>query len=423
MARVAVIGAGAAGLSAARALVSSGHQPLIFEARERVGGRAWTDTTLVSHPVELGAEFVHGERVATWEWLREFGAETTGAAHAYRMWYHLDGRLVDRVAANAAFGCEPMSAVLRLAHRWREQGRGEASLDRVLELWPLISAQPLNDERRAILANHIAELVASDLEQVGVPPLSHSDEPPERLTNFRVLGGYTRLLTQVAAGLPVAFGSPVTRVRWDDSGVEVATRGTAQRFDAAVVTLPLGVLKRGEVEFDPPLPAPKRAAIDGINAGHISKVVLAFDQVYWPDDLCFLWSAASTQVWWRPGQGQQSEAPVLTAFFGGSAAAALEGASEKEAADEALGQLETILGRSLRGHVRGVRYIAWGAEPFTRMGYSSLPPGGDLLRAALAEPAGRLFFAGEATNALHPATVHGAIESGRRAVAEVLSVA
>jgi monoamine oxidase len=181
------------------------------------------------------------------------------------------------------------------------------------------------------------------------------------------------------------------------------------------------VLARQDVEFDPPLPAAKQDAISRINAGHISKVVLVLDDVYWPQDLCFLWTPGTTQLWWRPGQGQENEAPVITAFFGGSSAASLEGASEAEAIEMATGELEAALGRALSGHVRAGRYIAWGAEPFTHMGYSSLPPGGEGLRDALAAPAGALFFAGEATNAANPATVHGAIETGRRAAAEVHS--
>src|SRR5262249_36778564 len=109
MARVAVIGAGAAGISAARTLVAAGHDVIVYEARTRVVGRVHTDFGLAGHPVELGAEFVHGERVATWEWIRQLGARTTGAAHAYEMWFHLHGRLLDRPATCADFGTDPLT--------------------------------------------------------------------------------------------------------------------------------------------------------------------------------------------------------------------------------------------------------------------------------------------------------------------------
>jgi monoamine oxidase len=201
----------------------------------------------------------------------------------------------------------------------------------------------------------------------------------------------------------------------------VSVRGGAERYDAAVVALPLGVLAEDAVEFIPPLPERKREAIAGINRGHISKTILRFERVLWPPDMTFLWTAQSTQLWWRPGQGQPNEEPVLTAFFGGKDAAALESASKEEAVQEAVRQLEDILGERVGSHLLGGRYVAWGAEQYTRMGYSSLPPGGRGLRQSLAEPVGGLYFAGEATSSGHAATVHGAIESGRRAAEEILA--
>src|SRR5262249_53866980 len=157
-ARAAVIGAGAAGISAGRSLVAAGHDAILYEARDRVGGRVHTDFGLAGHPVELGAEFVHGERVATWEWIRELGTRTTGAAHAYEMWFPLRGRLLDRPAACADFGTDPLTALGELIQRWTESGRPEAPLGRVLDLWPEISREPLTEERRALIANYIAEL-------------------------------------------------------------------------------------------------------------------------------------------------------------------------------------------------------------------------------------------------------------------------
>jgi monoamine oxidase len=420
--RIAVIGAGAAGISAARTLRAAGVEVVVYEARDRAGGRVWTDTSMAPHPVELGAEFVHGERVATWDWIREFDAPTTGAAHAYEMWFHHDGHLLDREAANVAFGTDPLFAIERLTRHWTRAGRPEASLDRVLELWPETSQRPLTEEGRKLIANYVAELAASDLEQLGTHRAATPQaEEPERLINFRLLDGYSSLIARAVAGLEIKYETPVARLRWDDGSVEVSTRSGLERFDRAIVTLPLGVLRRETVEFEPALPRPKREAIERINAGHISKVVLRFDEVYWPQDMTFLWTPQSTQLWWRPGQGQQAEAPVVTAFFGGSAAAALEDATPEEAIAEATQQLEQILGRPLRPHLLGGRYIAWGREPHTWMGYSSLPPGGSGLRESLAAPVGVLHFAGEATSLQHAATVHGAIESGKRAALEVLA--
>ena len=420
MVTIAVIGAGAAGISAARALVAAGHTVTVFEARDRLGGRTHTDYAIAPHPVELGAEFIHGERVRTWSWVRELGVPVTGAAHAYEMWFHLGGKLLDRAQATADFGTDPMTAVDELSRLWVEEGRPEASLDQALTLWPRLSEQPLTAERRRLLANHMAELAASDLEALSTGrarrPMAG---PPETLRHFRLLAGYADLVARAAVGLDIRPATPVRRVRWDERGVELTMDAAVERFDATVVAVPLGVLRRGVVVFDPPLPPEKQRAVDGLNAGNISKVVLRFDRVPWPPDLTFLWTPLSSQLWWRPGQGQINEAPVLTAFFGGRDAAALEGATEAEAIDEATRQLGDILGESLAGKTRAGRYIAWGREPWTWMGYSTLPVGGQGMREALAAPAGSLHFAGEATSRTAGATVHGAIESGERAAREI----
>jgi monoamine oxidase len=419
VANYAVIGAGASGLSAARALQAAGHNVTVFEARDRPGGRAWTDYTFAPHPVELGAEFIHGERVSTWDWVREFDAETNGDAHRYEMWFALGGKLVDAPAARKQFGTDPIFALHRLATRWQASGRPETTLDQVFGLWPEISREPLTPERRAIIENYMAELAASDLSDLGTHVY---DEPVDRgLINFRVSGGYTRLMQQAAAELDVRYNSVVRRIRWDDASVEISTGSQSASFDAAVVTLPLGVLRKGTVEFDPPLPADKLDAITRINAGSISKVVLKFDEVMWPPNHTFIWTPQSMQLWWRPGQGQPNEAPVITAFFGGSAAKTLESAAPAEATEEACRQLSDMLGRSLAGKLVDSRYIAWGAQEHTLMGYSSLPPNGRGLRETLGEPVGALHFAGEATSLTHAATVDGAIDSGLQAARELLA--
>src|SRR5262249_38310901 len=152
------------------------------------------------------------------------------------------------------------------------------------------------------------------------------------------------------------YECPVSRIRWDEHSVSVTAGGSEELFDAAVVTLPLGVLKSGSVEIDPPLPAEKRDAIDRINAGSISKIVLKFDRVYWPKDLTSIFTPLDTQLWWRPGQGQAEEAPIITAFFGGSAAQRLEQATTAEATEHAVNHLADMLGESLTGHLVDSRY-------------------------------------------------------------------
>jgi len=430
MTRVAILGGGAAGISAARSLQAAGHEARIFEARDRLGGRAYTDYELAAHPVEMGAEFIHGDAVsaaATWEWVREFTAPTTGEAHRYEIWSQLEGKLVDGTTLQEAFGTEPLSSLFQLTKSWLEAGGEDVSLAQILDTtWDDHFSPPLNDERRHLIANMIAELAATDIEELGAYQQKESayegDAPDlmkEDFAHWRLLNGYTQLMQQAAIGLSVSLSDPVSRVRWDDEAAEVVSASGSSRWDRVVVTLPLGVLRSRSVEFLPELPEEKLRAIEGLNTGHINKVVLKLDRVYWPPDLTFLWTPQSTQLWWRPGQGQEDEEPLLSAYTGGSDAASFETWDQESMIEEATRQLGDILGESLGGHVLGGRFLAWGTEDYTRMAYSSAPVGASGLRASLAAPVGSLRFAGEATNVLHPSSVNGAIESGARAAAEI----
>jgi monoamine oxidase len=125
------------------------------------------------------------------------------------------------------------------------------------------------------------------------------------------------------------------------------------------------------------------------------------------------------QSWKLPGRGRAEPAPVLRVLMGGRAAERYEAAADPVA--KAVGELEAVFEVDLGGRLREGRFVGWGTDPWARTGYSYVPPGGRGLRAALAAPVGGvLFFAGEATHVVRPCTVHGAIESGERAAAEVL---
>ena len=186
-----------------------------------------------------------------------------------------------------------------------------------------------------------------------------------------------------------------------------------------MITLPLGVLKAGVIHFDPPLPQWKLAAVERLGVGHVDKVILVFDAPFWPKDMGALFTDLDTQSWIVPGWGRVEHAPVLRALMGGRAAERFEASVDPVA--KAVRELEAVFQVELAGRLREGRFINWGNGPWSRMGYSFVPMGGAGLRAALSEPIGRtLHFAGEATHVVRPCSVHGAIESGERAVAELL---
>jgi len=415
MADVIVIGAGAAGIAAARRLRAAGRDVTVLEARDRVGGRVFTALDLAPFPVELGAEYIHGEHVVTWRWLRELGLAAIARGDG-SWWAFAGGRRLDPPGFAALMPSPPSDDLSDAA---RAEGAAGATMETALRAW-VREKRPRQQEAAWGLWNSAACVYwGADLDRLGVDALREATYDRDGDTNFRVGAGYATLFERAASPLRVRLGTPVTAVEWGARGATVHSPSGAFAGRHVVVTLPLGVLKAGGVAFDPPLPDDKREAVARLGVGHVDKVVLVFDAPFWPEDMRGLFTDLDGQSWIVPGRGRGEPAPVLRALMGGRAAERFEAAPDPVA--KAVRELETVFGVDLGGRLREGRFAGWGTDPWARTGYSYVPSGGRGLRAALAEPVGGvLFFAGEATHAVRPATVHGAIESGERAAAEVL---
>jgi monoamine oxidase len=410
---VIVIGAGAAGIAAARRLRAAGRDVTVLEARDRVGGRVWTARDLAPAPVELGAEYVHGEHVVTWRWLEEFGLEAT-EAHADEVWWAFaGGRRLDPEAFDALMPSHPFDDLREAASAWGEHG---ATLETALRAWARESRLAQLEAAWGLWNSAGSVGWGADLDRLGVDGLLEATYDGDGETDFRVGAGYATLFERAAAKLDVRLGTPVTAVEWGARGATVHSAAGELAARHVIVTLPLGVLRAGAVTFDPRLPDRQREAVERLGVGHVDKVVLAFDTPFWPEGMKGVFTDLDGQSWKVAAGGR-----VLRALMGGRAAERFEAAPDPVA--RAVGELETVFGVELGGRLVAGRFVGWGNDPWARTGYSYVPPGGTGLRAALAAPVGCLAFAGEATHAIRPATVHGAIESGERAAAEVLGQA
>ena len=225
-------------------------------------------------------------------------------------------------------------------------------------------------------------------------------------------------------GLDIRRSTPVQRIQWGATGAKIFTEQGILEADRVVITLPLGVLQAGDVTFDPPLPPEKLTAIQALGAGHVDKLILKFTEPFWPTEFGALATSLASQVWWRPGWGRDNEAPILTALIGGQAAENFEQMGEQAVIQAGLQDLETIFGVSnlaeklVEGH-----FVAWGTDPYAKMGYSHVPVGAVGQREVLARSVENvLFFAGEATHTIRAATVHGALESGLAAAEEIMAL-
>jgi monoamine oxidase len=417
--RVIVIGAGAAGLAAARALADAGQAVTLLEARARIGGRVYTDYDFAPHPVELGAEYVYEGNTVTQPLLTAYDLETIPAFQSFdRMYIYAGERLYvpptwfSLPALTVATGLEAQ------AEAWFQSGQPDVSIAAMLRQ----DGVALDATNLRLLDHIFSSENGASLEQFSTYGLAEADFTEDE--SKRLLDGYSGLMAALSEGLDIRLGMPVSCVAWSAEGALVTTQsGETFEADKLVITLPLAVLQAGDVRFDPPLPASTQAAIDGLGAGMITKMQFRFDTPFWPDDFEYIYTTERTHIWWRPGYGRTNEAPILSAFPGAADALAFSRMSEAEAVAAALLDLETMLGESVTSRLVDYRIANWPADPYTKMAYSYVPVGGAGLRAALAEPiADALFFAGEATSINNPATVHGAVGTGFKTAERILAL-
>lgn len=420
---IIVIGAGAAGIAAARRLKRDGHSVIVLEARNRIGGRIHTDRTLSPHPIELGAEFLHGSRVKTWDYVEAFNLRTLEAGVNTTSYIYHNGHFTEANQWQSSLIDTDETLedyIWDAAEAWVDNNGADFTLDQLIDHSEALAS--LRDPSvRRVIENMYSEEVAAGITQHGTHGIVEASYEGDGSKDFRLERGYSTLLARMALGLDIHLNTTVKRISYHRRGAVVETiDGTRFSADAVIITLPLAVLKKGDVEFNPPLPDWKQEAIDILGAGKVDKVILRFSERFWPEDLGELTTDKTLQVWWQPGWGRADAPPILTANTGGLSGARLSEMPPQAVIDLALSELSDLFGQDVHRYFETGLFTGWGTDPYSFMGYSYVPPGGAGYRADLAEPVEDvLFFAGEATNVSKPASVHGAIESGLRAAKEV----
>jgi monoamine oxidase len=410
---VIVVGAGIAGLAAARTLAEKGARVALVEARDRVGGRIYTlPSEAGGLPVELGAEFIHGlppELIALVEEAGLTRFELEGDTLCYR-----DGKLQS---------CEEEPGIGALFY---ELGHLKPlPVDLSFEEFAVqrkFSAETLTRAR-----NYVEGFNAADASRISVLALAKQQAAEDAISGdrlFRVVEGYGAapaflLRKFLAAGGEFFPSSPVRSITWRPGRVEILANRV---FEAskAVITLPLGVLQAGAVQFQP-RPGEILAAADQLVMGPAARVIYAFNRRAWSEGLSFLFAAdAVPPTWWTAWPKSDS---TITGWVAGRKASQLD--------------LETLPGRGLAILASVLGYPAgklstlatgqwwhdWQKDAHTRGAYSYVAQGGIDASNKLSAPVeGTLFFAGEHTDISgHWGTVHGALRSGYRAAQQILT--
>ena len=408
---IVIIGAGAAGLAAARALHERGTDFLIIEARDRVGGRAYT---VRSHdkafPIELGAEFIHGPAKSTRAIMHEIdeAALPTDAA-AFRLVHgHLEP---------APDRWEPAERVLR---RIDVHGRDSSVAAYLDSLPPGVLTADERESVRTLVEGFDAAL----LHDASVIGIANEWRSGVNDTSHRPADGYAPIMEHLArlAGSRLFLRMCATRISWSphDVRVDATCDGDAVRIDArrAIVTLPVGVLQRSVAFFAPVLPEPKRAAIDAIAMGPVIKVALEFRTPFWwevengrfRDGGFFQAPACQLGTLWTR---LPDRVPVLMGWAGGGAAQRLHdrGVDPIHAALESVAMLFPSV--DVKAELRNAYFHDWQADPFACGAYSYLRVGAGDARERLAAPIeDTLYFAGEAASSDDSGTVAGAFDTG-----------
>ena len=435
---VLILGAGVAGLSAAIDLSRAGLRVEIIEARDRIGGRVFTqlDQSL-NHPVELGAEFVHGLAPEIWLPMQDHNLAVSELEGDF--WCSTDAKL-ER--------CKFFKEVEQILSKMHDESPDQSFLDFLSRRF----GDSGHEEAKRHAIGYVGGFNAADPGQVSVHWLVHQQKAEEQIQGgraFHIKGGYQSLLEiftdeLAARGVPVHLSTRVDEVRWKSGMVEVVARSSRgdEAFTAprALVTFPLSVLQKAVLDqddglhFEPGFPPEKLAALEKLAMGKVVRVALCFHWRVWEGvaaegktlaDMSFLFSGDEIfPTWWTQAP---DPVPIITAWAPARAAETLSGMSEGRIGDKAIDSLAGLLGESkerLQSELAAAYFHDWNSDPFSLGAYSYVKVGGEGCQKTLGAPIeNTLFFAGEATDTSgNNGTVHGAIASGKRATQEILSV-
>ncbi|KAI4333720.1 hypothetical protein L6164_018493 [Bauhinia variegata] len=432
---VIIVGAGLAGLAAARQLLSFGYKVVVLEGRNRPGGRVYTQKMGCEGKfaaVDLGGSVITGIHANP---LGVLARQLSIPLHKVRdncPLYKPDGAPVDKeMDSDIEFIFNKLLDKVMELRQIKGGFANDISLGSVLETLKMLYAVARNPDERQLLDWHLANLEYANAGCLSNLSAAYwdQDDPYEMGGDHCFLaGGNWRLIKALSEGVPIFYGKTVNTIRYGNNGVEVIAGDQAFQADMVLCTVPLGVLKRKAVSFEPELPSRKLAAIERLGFGLLNKVAMVFPYVFWGEDLDTFGclnehSHKRGEFFLFYSYHTVSGGPALIALVAGEAAQTFEYTDPSFSLHRVLSVLRGIYnpkGIIVPDPIQTI-CTRWGSDPLSYGSYSHVSvqsSGSDY--DILAESVGsRLFFAGEATSRQYPATMHGAFLSGLREAARI----
>jgi monoamine oxidase len=408
--RVVVVGAGMAGLSAAAVLGEAGVDVFVIEARERLGGRAFTERRSVGVPFDHGASWLHAaDRNPITTLAQDLGFDAVpdeGESQVFA------GSSEDEDDAFSDATDRVEAALSKAAEAGLDISIAEAlpaAGNPAERFWNAAAAAVIGPVEAGV---ELSELSVLDwYRQIGSG------------VDWLVPAGLGSVVQRYGTDLPVRLSTAARRIRWGGPGIAVETDVGTINADACIITVSTGVLGSGALAFDPPLPLARQEAIDSLPMGMVEKIALQFkpnllDAPSGTSLVQIRGDGAVTDLLIRP-----FDADLAIATVGGASAIALRKAGDAAARDFVLGVIADVFGNRLNAGVAAATVTGWGADPWSQGAFSAGRPGFSNARRTLSEPlADRLFFAGEACLDDWATQIAGAHISGLKAARSVLDV-
>jgi monoamine oxidase len=419
---IIVVGAGMAGLTAARRLAEAGLQVLVVEAQDRIGGRIYT-RHIGDEAIELGAEFIHGRPPELWALIDEAGLET----------YERGGTQLcfdDGVLSDCGGEMEEVFEPLEKLEKYDGPDMSFAEY---------LDCENISTEKRGPMIGYVEGFNAADHREISVASLGAQQKAEDATgsdRSYRLRGGYDQLPRYLSEkvtefGGKVLTGTPVKEIQWEQGSVEIVTDLWSFSAPQAVITLPLAVLQNHSVKLSPQ-PNQILEAAEHLRMGQVRRFTLLFAEKFWENlppqpassEMSFLFSFSEMPpVWWTP---HPEHSHTITGWVGGPRSAALTGVDVTTLGRKACATLARIFGQrkeKIHSLLKGCYTHDWRHDRFTLGAYSYVAAGGLDASKQMTQPVEEtLFFAGEHTDVTgHWGTVHAAMRSGLRAAEQVLA--